>query len=199
MGLSEMTFRSHDSNPVWLRDRPLSLQGWGIAALLAFVIVGCGGDTPSQFNQSPSITSVGPLQYDGTNLVVEYTLRDAEGDDQSVSVGICEGEPPSDGICPVPVEGAPSDGLSSLPTVPEGEDVAHRFAWNVGCGRVDSGSCEPTALDQEYVVRIRLDGTDEAVASESFTLGGDFDAETVPSCDESAGTIPNPCPPSDNR
>lgn len=193
-----MTCRLHPSNSTTFRPRGLGVEALGLALFLAVVAAGCGGDAPSQFNRSPSITSIGPLRYDGTNLVVEYTLRDAEGDDQSVSVGICEQMPPSDGICPLPVEGAPSDGLSSLPTVPKGEDVPHQFAWNIGCGRIDSGSCKATKLDQTYVVRIRLNGTDQAVVSESFALGEDFGVESLPECDESAGPIPNPCPPSDD-
>lgn len=177
--------------------------GWGVAATVALALaifgggMACGGsDSASQYNRSPSITSIGPLRFDGTHLRVEYTLRDPEGDDQSVYVGVCEGDDnSSEGLCPAPVEGAPSDGRSSLPTVPKGEDVSHQFAWNVGCGRIGSGTCRPTDLDQNYVVRIRLEGTDQTVASESFSFAESFGVEEVPECDESAGSVPKPCPP----
>lgn len=197
-----MTESSDDANFRNAGARAAPLRSGLLVALLAIGIAGCGGDTPEQFNQSPSITSIGPLNFDGTSLVVNYTLRDAEGDDQSVYVGVCALDEPSDepseSLCPQPVEGAPSDGRTSLPTVPKGEDVSHQFAWNVGCGRIGSGTCQATDLDQNYVVRIRLDGTNETVVSESFTLRDAFGVEDLPECDESAISVPNPCPPNNS-
>jgi hypothetical protein len=190
-----MNTSSDDANSRSCRARTVLLQCGLLVAPLALAVTGCGGDNPEQFNQSASISSIGPLSFDGTSLNVEYTLRDAEGDDQSLYVSVCDGEEPSEDLCPQPVEGAPSDGLTAIPTVPNGEDVSHQFAWNVGCGRVSSGTCEATDIDQSYVVRIRLDGSDQTAVSESFTLRETFGVGELPECDESAVSVPNPCPP----
>lgn len=167
-----------------------------IALLASSVgISACGEPNVSQYNRPPNLTSIGPISFDGNSVLVEYTLRDREGDDQSIEVDVCERSPDSPDVCGTPAEGAASDGRNFLPTVPRGEDVEHRFAWNVGCGRVWGGSCLETELDASYGFRIRLKRHDQTIDSESFRLGEEFEMESVPACDTSAGQIPEPCPP----
>lgn len=168
-------------------------------AICLIGIAGCGENEPaSQYDQPASLTSIGPVTFDGQSVVVDYTLRDPDGDEQDIDVGVCrdDGDLP-DGRCPTPVEGALSDGTSSLPTNPAGEDVTHRFAWNVGCGRFrpSQNQCLETKVDRSYVFRIQLEDTVSRATSGSFTLKKTFDLDDVPSCDRSAGTIYEACRP----
>jgi len=195
-----MTRRLECCPPPLRSARGSNVVAGSILALLACGMVACGGSPASQFNRSASLTSIGPLRLEGSSLIVDYTLRDAEGDDQTIRVGVCEGERAPAEPCPEPVEGAPSDGRSSLPTVPRDEDVSHQFAWNLGCGRVADGRCLATDPQQSYLVRIRLvdDESDQTVVSEAFSLADSFGVDSVPACDRSANTVPEPCPPSDD-
>ncbi len=169
-----------------------------VVALLAVGLgaAACGPGDVEQYNHPGRITSVGPVSFEDSSLLVDYTLFDREGDDLAVEVGVCPEDDQEPGVdCPTPVAGAGGDGRRRLPTAPGGEDVAHRLSWNVGCGRVDAESCVETQLDQAYVVHLRVEGTDRTVSSEPFTLGDDFAIDELPACDPSAGTIPEPCSP----
>lgn len=177
--------------------RPLRLLVAALLGGLACTAASCGDPPVSQYNYPPSLTSIGPVSFDGTSVQVDYTIRDREGDDQSVFVGVCAGSGNEEDLCPTPVQGAGGDGRSFLPTVPRGTDVRHVVSWNVGCGRIGRGRCLETKLDETYRFRIRLEGTDDVVSSERFTLGDEFDLESVPACDTSAGRIPEPCNPND--
>lgn len=184
-----------------LVPRPRSTALAGLICLGLFGApggLGCGEDL-STVNQSARVTSVGPVIPHDWGVYVQYTLRDAEADDQSVTVQICPTDEADAEDCPVPVQGAGGDGRSSLPTLPAGTDVPHRFSWNAGCGLVDADSCVQSELSTEYVARIRIDAPDDTedaepgfVTSEPFTLE-DIGLQEIPECDPSAGSIPEPC------
>ena len=167
-----------------------------LATLLALA-AGCGPGQVDQFNNPAEITAVGPVSFDGTEVLIDYTLRDQEGDDQSLSVEICAGDESSQKTCPTPVQGTGGDGIDLVPTVPRATDAEHRFAWAVGCGRVDGDSCVDSKTNTEYTVRLSVDGTDEQASSEPFTLE-DLSADALPECGLSAGNLPDPCNPNDS-
>lgn len=171
-----------------------------LIGLLIFAVfaIGCGPDDIDQFDNPASITAVGPVNFDGTSVLIDYALRDQEGDDQTVVIRICEKSETSKDRCPTPVQGAGGDGLVLLPTVPKGTDVPHRFSWNVGCGRVESGACLETKAETEYVARVKIEGDDTVAVSDPFSLKETFSTDDVPACDVSAGTIPEVCDPNAN-
>ncbi|MFB6374768.1 MAG: hypothetical protein ABEN55_16980 [Bradymonadaceae bacterium] len=165
------------------------------AALAAIALAGAGCVTPvEQYNQPGRITSVGPVEFDGSSVLINYTLLDPEGDDQSLQVGICPKDKEGSTDCPTPVTGAGGDGRQSLPTPPRGENVSHVLAWNVGCGRVADGNCPKTKLETSYVAYLSLEGSEKTVSSAPFSLA-DLGADEVPACDTTIRAIPDACQP----
>lgn len=149
----------------------------GIAA------TGCGDDPVRADNFPPTLTSIGPIDRAGDQVTVDFSLRDAEGDDVTVRARVCESTDQGEAgeTCFRPAEGTASDGISLLPTTPKDTDVPHRFAWAVGCG-LGNGGCESPSLGTEYVVRLITDDGNEQITSAVFTLG-DIGFEAIPSCD----------------
>lgn len=166
-----------------------------VALLAGLLFAGCGPGDVEQYNHPARITSLGPVEFQENSLLIDYTLFDREGDDQALQVGVCTKNVDRGVDCPIPVGGVGGDGRDRLPTVPEGSDVPHRLSWNLGCGLVDGNSCVETDLDQSYVVHMSLEGRDRTVSSAPFTLSEEFGLEELPSCDRSAGRIPEPCSP----
>lgn len=164
-------------------------------ALVTIAIAGCV--TPvDQYNQPGRITSVGPVEFDGSSVLINYTLVDDEGDDQTIQVGICEDGEGEDADCPTPVVGVGGDGRTSLPTTPAGEDIGHVLAWNVGCGRVGDDQCLETDRETTYVAYLSVEGSDKTVSTAPFSLA-DLGADQVPECDTSVQAISDSCNPDD--
>jgi hypothetical protein len=138
--------------------------------LAALAVSACAQEITIE-NERAQVTSVGPLSIDERgNLVVPFTLLDHEGDDQAVAIEICDSE---DTGCGPAAEALGGDPLDRLPTVPKGTDVPHEFRWQPWCGRWLDGELEPAALDDEYVVGLRVVSDDgEPVYSEPFSLAG---------------------------
>lgn len=166
-----------------------------VIGLVAGLSAGCGGDDIDQFNQTARITSVGPISMEDSSVVVDYTLLDREGDDQTISVGVCTAENAEADSCPTPVQGVEGDGRTLLPTVPRDTDVPHRFAWSVGCGRVADGMCLDTDVSTDYVFRLQVEGSDRVVTSREFSLEESFGLDALPDCDTTIPNIPEPCDP----
>lgn len=143
-------------------------------------VTGCAREIDIE-NQDASVTSIGPIDLNSAgNVVVPFTVRDHEGDDQTVLVQICDA--PDEG-CGTAVVAPGSDPLDRLPTVPRRTDVLHEFRWDVWCGRWFGQELEPSDLDSEYVVRIEvITGEAEPVYSEPFSLSG-LGATEEGSCD----------------
>ena len=120
-------------------------------------------------NQDATITSIGPLSSAASgSIVVPFTLRDREGDDQTVAVTICMA-PGED--CGAAAEANGGDPMHRLPTVPKQSDVPHEFRWDTACGRWIDGELEPAVLDTEYVIGLRVvSGDPEPVYSDPFSL-----------------------------
>ena len=178
-------------------ERRIRLTTAGLLAAALVTAVACGPGDVDQYNQPAQITSVGPVAFDGSAVLIDYTLDDAEGDDQAISVGICPEDDDGGVDCPTPVSGAGGDGRTRLPTTPRGTDVLHRLSWNVGCGRVDDDQCLETDPETTYVAYLSIDGNDRTVASPPFSLSG-LGADTVPACDTSIRAVPEPCQPDDD-
>lgn len=147
--------------------RPVRLP---ILLVVLVLGAGCVRDIEVE-NQEAIITSVGPLEIDArSNVVVLYTIRDAEGDDEDVRVEICEA--PEDD-CGTAVEGLGGDPTQRVPTVPQGTDVLHEFRWNPWCGRYVGTDRVTTELATEYVAAVRvLRSETPPVVSSPFTLEG---------------------------
>lgn len=154
-----------------------------ITVVVGVATAGCGDDPVRADNFPPTLTSIGPIDKDGDQVTVDFSLRDAEGDDVTVRARLCEAT--SEGevgdTCYTPAEGTASDGISLLPTTPKDTDVPHRFAWAVGCG-LGNGGCESPSVETSYVMRLTTDDGNEQITSAVFTLG-DIGFETLPSCD----------------
>lgn len=129
------------------------------------------------------------LTRDGNALVIPYLLQDREGDDQRITVELCEWNGSEAVSCGVAVQSAGGDGTNFVPTTPAGTCVLHVFYWNVGCGRFvatdGEGTPQPVFLDdvdQELVAQVSVVGSDdEPTQTEPFTLGG-IGFESVPEC-----------------
>ena len=120
-------------------------------------------------DEPAEVTSVGPIATDDAdNVVVSYTLRDFEGDDQTVRVEVCtvDGEE-----CGPAVQAPGGDPTTRVPTVPENTDVLHTFHWNPWCGRYVETDLVGSEIDAQYIVSIEVLGTETGpVTSEPFTL-----------------------------
>ncbi len=152
---------------------------WMIAVFCVLPSMAC--ETTIDVGNLPTrVTAVGPVEAsslvqfeDGTQgfsqVRIGYALRDFEGDDASVEIEICEEGDES--TCGTPFRGFGGDGLSRLPTIPVDTDVAHRYEWEAGCGRIVTLAETDTRYDTNYVARIRVAGTNqEPLQSPSFTL-----------------------------
>ncbi len=142
---------------------------YAIAALLfALVATGCVREIDIE-NRDARITSIGPLGLDDAdNVIVQYTIRDPEGDDQDLQIEICTAPGEQ---CGFAAEGIGGDPTSRVPTVPAGTDVTHEFRWAPWCDRWRGTERIPSEPDQEYVVGITvLTGSASPVYSEPFTL-----------------------------
>ncbi len=115
-------------------------------------------DTPVE------VTSIGPIELAASNVVVNYTLKDFEGDDAEITVEICDGA-----SCGVAFEGSGSDGTLRVPTVPRDTDVPHVFTWDIGCGLWLNDERVGVDIAAEYTVVITPFGG-EPFESEVFVL-----------------------------
>lgn len=139
-----------------------------IAVMLALSLTGCAREITIE-NEDAYVSSVGPLALDEMqNVVVHYTLRDPEGDDQNVQITVCEAP---DQQCGVAVEGLGGDPTTRVPTIPADTDVPHEFRWSPWCGRWQGENRLDSNPDEEYVVGITIrTGSSDTVYSEPFTL-----------------------------
>ena len=117
-------------------------------------VLGCIREVDIE-NRDAEVTSVGPLAPTDTTeaVVVTFTIRDFEGDDQNVSIQICDGP---DDNCGTAAEAAGGDPLSRVTAVPRDTDVEHEFHWDASCGRWVGGELEAMGADQEFVVAVSL-------------------------------------------
>jgi len=177
---------------------PLTPAAFLVAALGIAAVTGTGCvDQVDQYNQPGRITSIGPIRYDGSAVLIDYTVVDPEGDDQAIAVGVCPADDEGSPDCPTPVPGTGGDGHRSLTTSPRGEDVEHVLSWNVGCGRAGDGECPETDLETSYVADVSIEGSDETISSAPFSLA-DLGADEIPACDTSIRAIPDVCQPEDD-
>ena len=114
-------------------------------------------DTP------PEITRIGPLSVQGDRLLVEYAIRDLEGDDAEILVEVCATE------CGTAFEGLNSDGTQRVTTAPFDTDVPHVFVWDLNCGSLVGTDVVAVAAETEYLIRITPVGGD-SVESSTFRL-----------------------------
>lgn len=167
------------------------------AATTAGLLVSCGPQPVDQHNFDASVTSVGPVTNGERAVMVDYALRDHEGDDQTVDVDICESTDGEPEACGDAVQGIGGDGTETVPTVPRGDSVTHRFAWAAGCGRVVDGSCTETDVSTTYVARVSLEDVDDAATSAPFSLGEDLGFDDPPECRLDDDALPDTCRSSD--
>lgn len=129
---------------------------------------GCVRDVET-LDEPAVVTSIGPITTgaDG-NVVVSYTLRDFEGDDQTVRIEICDADGED---CGPAVQAPGGDPTTRVPTIPENTDVLHTFHWNPWCGRYVGADLTASQIDAEYIVSIEVADTETGpVTSEPFTL-----------------------------
>jgi len=127
--------------------------------LLAFGFLAACTTTIDVADTPPEITRIGPLSIQGDQLVVEYSIRDLEGDDARILVEVCTT------TCGVAFEGANSDGTQRVTTAPFDSDVPHIFVWDLNCGSLVGTEIVAIDADAEYRVRITPVGGDPAETS----------------------------------
>lgn len=128
-------------------------------------------------NARAEVTSVGPLADSDGNVLIYFTLRDLEGDDQAVGVDICDAPGVRCGVAFL----AGGDALDRLPTIPKDSDVLHETHWHPGCGRY---------IDDDFVAQSPADDFVVAV----YTLPSDGDAVySEPTSLAALGVTANPC------
>lgn len=140
-----------------------------LCALLLIATLSAGCVRVVEIENTPGhVTSVGPIDGAGPFVVVSYTVRDLEGDDQTVRFVVCEQNGDDCG----PAIAAPGgDPTERVPTVPEDSDALHEFWWNPWCGRFVDGERVESELTADYVIRVSILDTDqEPLESEPFTL-----------------------------
>lgn len=152
-------------------------------ALASLLSAGCSDKilTPNQDATLIEVTEVRAASFDGISaklVAVEYTVEDAEGDDQDIIVTVCHAD---DSACGYPVQGAGSDGTSYVPTSVGGEPVTRQFVWDIGCGRLADGARLPTSLDQEYITKLNIRGQQAQLISEPYSLTG-LGITSLPAC-----------------
>lgn len=121
-----------------------------MAACLVF-LAGCTEQIEVE-NRDAEIQEIfEPQLLDENRLSIDYTILDAEGDDQELIVEICE---EGGSACGIPFQGNGSDGVTFVPTAPAGSVQTHRYVWDVGCGRVAGEEILDTSSDVTYIARI---------------------------------------------
>lgn len=145
----------------------MTIRILSLTLLLVLALTSCVREVDIE-NARGEITSIGALAMDDAhNVVIPFTVRDLEGDDQAVAVDICDA--PGDN-CGVAFHGG-GDPLDRLPTIPKNSDVLHEFHWAAGCGRYLDDGFVPQALDDEFVVALYVLPSDgDAVYSEPTSL-----------------------------
>ena len=153
----------------------LAVAGVGLAGL------GCGEEirVPNRPPEllcaaDPICVTLAPSE-DGDAVSIGYQIRDIDGDDQQVTVEICEagggdGGGVAEDSCGFAIRGG-GDGGEWVPTDPHGGVAAHVFRWRFGCGRIlPTGQRAVPTLQEPLVARVTLPGTAEARISETFSL-----------------------------
>lgn len=139
---------------------------------LVLVLSGCSDQIVTP-NTPAQITAAGPAKpsiFDLTSpalIEIPYTISDEEGDDQDIVVEICLAD---DTECGYPVQGIGSDGTSYVPTTIGGQAVERRFVWDIGCGRLSASARIATTLDQEYIAKVSVQGSQDIIKTEPYTL-----------------------------
>jgi hypothetical protein len=159
------------------------------AMAVVAALAGCGDDPVRVQNYPPKLTSIGPISKSGMQVAVDYSLRDAEGDDEGISAALCEATSQGEAsdTCFEVAQGTASDGTDVLPTTPKGTDVPHRYAWAVGCG-ISDGTCGAPSLMTEYVFELSTETGDSVISSGTFTLDG-LGFSEVPDCSSPADRV----------
>lgn len=139
------------------------------------------GDSLEQGNLEANITAVGPIALDAQNRIfITYALRDLEGDDQDITLEICEKDAQKCGT-PNP-KGKNSGSLKHLPTLPANTDVTHTFSFDTACGRIVDDKTVPFTLNTPYIVRVQINDTEKSLTSPEFTLTADLGLTAIPPC-----------------
>ncbi len=153
--------------------RDTLLQSSHIALLALLFTTACGEQIVVE-NTLAEISEVTPIALTSADEVsVSYLLSDEEGDDQALTVEVCEGSADSPQDCGLAFEGTGSDPVSFLPTEQGGRPLSHVFTWDQNCGRIqgDTGEIFDTTLDTTYIFRLRIkDERAEWHYSDTFTL-----------------------------
>ena len=131
-------------------------------------------------NAAAQIVSVDEIAALPTQEVsVTYDITDEEGDDQQLSMEVCE----ADGsACGLPFQGKYSDGVTFVPTAPARSIQTHKFTWDAGCGRVVEGQLVETQLETSYIFRLGILKRPETIQeSTPFTLS-ELGLMALPDC-----------------
>jgi len=151
------------------------------ALLLLLFTAGACADSLEPGNLDATVTAVGPIALDAQNrILITYALRDLEGDDQNITLEICEKYATKCGT-PNP-KGKNSGSLKSLPTLPAHTDVTHTFSVDTACGRIVDNITVAFNLTTPYIVRIQVKGSDNFLTSPEFTLGSDLGLTAIAPC-----------------
>lgn len=138
------------------------MRAWWLFALAG--VIACD-EAIDIDNLDAQITSVGAVRAAGaTEVDVDYTIRDYEGDDVNVIVEICD-----DTECGVAWQGDGADGTYRVTTTPFDSDVPHVFRWLVRCGRVGAPQVDATT---PVFFRLHVEGTESTLDSQPFLLQG---------------------------
>lgn len=150
-------------------------------ALLMLLLTAACADSIEQENLEANVTAIGPIALDAQDrILITYALRDYEGDDQNITLEICEANAQR---CGTPNPAARNVGsLHSLPTIPARTDVTHSFTFDTACGRLVNNAATPFNLNTPYTVRITIQGTENTLESPPFTLGDNLGLTTIPDC-----------------
>ncbi len=149
--------------------------------LLLLLATAACADSLEQSNLDATVTAVGPIALDAQNRIfITYALRDLEGDDQNITLQICEKDAKQ---CGTPNPKAKNTGsLKSLPTLPAQTDVTHTFSFDTACGRIVDTKNVAFSLTTPYIVRIQVQDSENHLDSAEFTLGADLGLTAIPPC-----------------
>ena len=173
---------------------------WALTALVVAALVGCGDDVRVP-NRLPELLCAAPdadqddgaqpgcleevtvgVEDNGEAVAIGYRIRDEDGDDQQVTVEICEAHDRTS--CGFAFRGG-GDGGEWVPTDPFGGAATHVYHWRFGCGWLlpASGERRLPELTESLVARVSLPGTEEARTSEPFSLQ-DLGLGELAGCDD---------------
>lgn len=150
---------------------------------LVLILSGCSDQIVTP-NQPAQISDAGPVRtsiFDPTSpalIEIPYTIADEEGDDQQIIVEVCLAD---DTACGYPIQGQGSDGTSYVPTQVGGQPVQRRFVWDIGCGRLSASDRLATELDQEYIAKVSVQGSQTVAKTEPYSLN-DLGLSSLPPC-----------------